>query len=129
MARLHDVLTAMVAALEATGAATSTALGIEPNITGSDYPLIRVVPGKATPRKGSGARSLAVLVYFGGKLHDYDGLDSIYAQMAAMEESIVSALRSGSGWQASHIETLFDEDRLPAYKMAAARFDVVFTPA
>lgn len=129
MARVHDVLTAMVAALDATGAATSTALGIEPNITGSDYPLIRVVPVKATPRKGSGARSMDVLVYFGGKLHDYDGMGAIYAQMTAMEESIVSALRSGSGWQASHIETLFDEDRLPAYKMAAARFDVVFTPA
>ena len=128
MARLHDVLTAMVTALEATGAATSTAMGIEPNITGSDYPLIRVVPVKAAQRKGSGARSMEVLVYFGGKIHDYQGLSAVYAQMADMETAIVQALSSGQGWNATHIETLFDEDRLPAYKMAAARFEVLFAP-
>lgn len=128
MARLHDVLTEMVAALSACGVVENVALGVEPNITGNDFPLIRVVPVKVAPRKGSGTRSMEATVYFGDKLAAYKGAGTIYGQMATMEDAIITALRSGAGWKADHIETLFDDDCIPGVKLAAARFDVVIAP-
>lgn len=128
MARVADVLTSITTALAGTGIATSTKLGIEPTIVSSDYPLIRVVPVKVQPARKGSPRCMEIMVYFGDKLHDYDGLAAIYDKLCSMEEAIVAAISSGQGWKANHTETVFDEDRLPAYKMAMARFDVVVTP-
>ena len=128
MARVYDVLMMLTTALEKAGIAQTTALGIESTIVSSSYPLIRVVPAKVMPSKKGSPRELAVMVYFGDKIHEFDGLGAVYARLCEMEEAIVAAISSGQGWKANHVETVFDEDRLPAYKMAMSRFDVVVTP-
>ena len=128
MSRVYDVMMMLTTALEKAGIAQTTALGIESTIVSSSYPLIRVVPAKVMPAKKGSPREMSVMVYFGDKLHEFDGLGTVYARLCEMEEEIVAAISSGQGWKAVHVETVFDEDRLPAYKMAMARFDVVVTP-
>ena len=128
MARVYDVMMMLTTALDQAGIAQTTALGLESTIVSSSYPLIRVVPAKVMPSKKGSPREMSVMVYFGDKLHEFDGLGTVYARLCEMEEAIVAAISSGQGWKAVHVETVFDEDRLPAYKMAMSSFDVVVTP-
>lgn len=124
MSRLNDVLVSMVGALAGVGGAKTVRLGLEANVTPDDYPIVRLVPTRAAPLANHPHRKVEVLVYFGDRLLDFDGLAAVYARLLDLEEQIVAVVGSGAGWKAVHVDTVFDEDRLPAYKIAAARFDV-----
>ena len=114
----------------------SCGIGLEANITPADYPLIRIVPTRLTPEDDVGDRAkLEVTVYFGDALLEVsDGLETVYAGLFALEEAIRQAMlfaakraawEAGEQFTARFVDTLFDEDRLPHYKMMASRFEVV----
>ena len=114
----------------------SCKIGLEANITPSDYPLIRIVPTRLTPEDEVGHdATLDVTVYFGDALlESSDGLETVYAGLFTLEAAIREAILftakrtawlAGNTMTARYVDTLFDEDRLPHYKMMASRFAVV----
>lgn len=131
-----EILTQIKETLAAIPGIASCQIGLEANITPSDYPLIRIVPTRLTPDDDVGDRAtLEVTVYFGDALlESSDGLETVYAGLftreAAIREAILftakrTAWLAGTTMTARYVDTLFDEDRLPHYKMMASRFTVV----
>jgi hypothetical protein len=130
-----DLLTQLKTTLAAVPGVASCQIGLEANITPADYPLIRIVPTRLRPHDDVGDRVLLELtVYFGDALLEAaDGLETVYAGLLAREEVIRQAVLFGAAraaWAegqrmtARAVDTLFDEDRLPHYKMMASRFEV-----
>lgn len=114
----------------------SCQIGLEANITPSDYPLIRIVPTRMTPEDEVGhSATLEVTVYFGDALlESANGLETVYAGLFVLESLIREAILFtakreawlvGNRMTARFVDTLFDEDRLPHYKLMASRFEVV----
>lgn len=97
-------------------------IGLEPNITAADYPIIRIVPSLHRPSEKV-THDLQVIVYFGDLIHNVGpgDLEEQYAWLFEMEAQIKDASIS-SGVRCAWIETMADEDRLPGYKLFAALF-------
>ena len=130
------VLNALLIPLAAIPGVTSCKVGLEANLTPDDYPIIRLVPSSLTPQTpGNGQRLLAFTVYFGAQLlAATDGLPAVYAELFRLDAAIRQALlvtaiatsrASGGSLQVTYRDTVCDEDRLPHYKLMAARFEVV----
>ena len=132
------VLNTLLVPLTAIVGIMSCKVGLEANLTPDDYPIIRIVPATLTPNGGgnvNGSRTLAITVYFGAQLLEAtDGLPAVYAELFRLDAAIREALlvtaiatsrASGGSLQVTYRDTVCDEDRLPHYKLMAARFDVV----
>ena len=130
-----EILTQIKATLATVPDIASCRIGLEANITPDDYPLIRIVPTRMTPKDELGDRAKVELtVYFGDALlESADGLETVYAGLFALEAQIREAVlftAKRAAWEAGQvltarfIDVLFDEDRLPHYKMMASRFEV-----
>lgn len=116
-------------ALAALGEVASCRIGIENGISPNDYPLVRLVPSRFTPGKPFGNRTCEVLVYFGAKIANSEGLEEVYRGLFALEKVILDTLRPLG---ARYIETVTDEDRLDTYKLMFARVEMTVantTPA
>ncbi len=132
------VLNALLIPLAAIPGVNTCRVGLEANLTPDDYPIIRLVPSSLAP-DGSGnvhgPRTLSLTMCFGAQLLEAtDGLSAVYAELfrldAAIREALlVTAIRDGLAvgvWrQITYRDTVMDEDRLPHYKIMAARFEVV----
>jgi hypothetical protein len=126
------VLNALLIPLTAIDGVTTCRIGLEANLTPNDYPLIRLVPSTLT---GDDPRTLNLMVYFGSqRLEATDGLSAVYAELFRLDTAIREALlitavaanrEQGGSLKITYRETVCDEDRLPHYKLMAARFDVV----
>lgn len=99
----------------------SCKIGIEPNISPDDYPLIRIVPSRITPGRPYNNRTADCLIYFGVDLALSEGLESVYTGLFALETSILGVVKAQGG---RYIETVTDEDRLDAYKLMTVRVEV-----
>lgn len=99
----------------------SCKIGIEPNISPVDYPLIRIVPSRITPGRPYGNRTVEALVYFGMDTATSEGLEQVYADLWELERAILDVLHAAGG---RYIETLTDEDRLDAYKLMTIRCEI-----
>ena len=103
----------------------SCRIGREPEITPDSYPLIRLVPTRST-YLDEGTVRFEVLVYFGLPIFDFEGgLEAVYSALWDLEEKIRALFRSGGGWGVRHVDTVNDEDAIDAYKLFAARFEVI----
>ena len=131
-----EILTQIKETLAAIPDIASCKIGLEANITPTDYPLIRLVPTRLTPEDEVGHdAALEVTVYFGDALlESSDGLETVYAGLFTLEAAIREAVLftakrtawlAGNTMTGRYVDTLFDEDRLPHYKMMASRFEVV----
>lgn len=102
-------------------------IGIENAISPDDYPIIRVVPSKASHGTTITRKKLDVLIYFGLPISESEegGLEAVYAALCSMEDEIILALESSADFTAVWQDTVTDEDRLEAYKLFASRFTVV----
>lgn len=130
-----EILTQLKTTLATLPGIASCKIGLEANITPSDYKLIRLVPTRLTPKDEVGDQAvLAVTVYFGDSLlESADGLETVYAGLFTLEAAIREAVlftvardawQAGSRITARFIDTITDEDRLPHYKLMASRFEV-----
>jgi hypothetical protein len=108
-------------------------IGLEAAITADDYPLIRIVPTRLQPPgQNSLDRGMELLIYFGAPvLEASDGLEAVYEELMDMEGAIYEAMQfgliqsaGGAFLRVQYIDTITDEDRLPLYKLFAARFIV-----
>lgn len=130
-----ELLTQIKETLAVLPGIASCQIGLEANITPSDYPLIRIVPTRMRPNDDIGDRALLELtVYFGDALlESADGLETVYEGLFELEElirqavlfgAVKAAWDAGSRMQVRYVDTLFDEDRLVHYKVMASRFEV-----
>jgi len=136
---MHDpmtVLNTLLIPLAAITGVKTCKVGLEANLTPDDYPIIRLVPNSLTPRiPGNGLRLMALTVYCGAQLLEAkDGLAAVYAELFRLDAAIREALlvtaiatnrTAGGSLQIAYRDTVMDEDRLPHYKLIAARFEVV----
>lgn len=131
-----EILTQIKETLATIPSIASCKIGLEANITPSDYPLIRIVPTRLTPEDEVGnSATLEVTVYFGDALlESSDGLETVYAGLFTLEAAIREAILftakrtawlAGNTMTARYVDTLLDSDQLPHYKIMASRFEVV----
>jgi hypothetical protein len=99
----------------------SCKVGLEGNISPADYPLIRIVPTRLTPGRPYTGRVCEVMIYFGARLSESEGLESVYDALFDLEAAILEVLRSEGG---IYRETLTDEDRLEPYKIMSVRAEI-----
>lgn len=114
-------LTALRDSLQAVPGVVSSKIGLETNISPSDYPLIRLVPTRITPGKQYGNRTAETLIYFGSSLTNSEGLEAVYTELFNIEASILWVLQEAG---VKYVETITDEDRLDAYKLMTVRCEV-----
>lgn len=120
-----EILTALREALATIPGVKTCRVGLEPNITPEDYPLIRIVPSRVTTTPNPIESRLELLVYFGLATYEStDGLESVYAELLDLDAKIRSAMRrAGAGFGVRLLETICDEDRLEHYKLFASRYE------
>lgn len=124
----HDVLVSVRDALAAVDGVKTCKIGMEAGITPADYPLVRIVPSVLKDGVPRGVvRECEALIYFGLPIHEFqDGLEAVYQQMFAMEQTLLAAARSATNVAAVVlIETILDEDKVDAYKLFALRVKIV----
>jgi len=102
-------------------------IGIEPNMTGRDYPAVRIVAG--VNKRGEYLYENAIFtVYFGENLHDKIGIEEIYNRLYTYESEIrdkLDTFQPAVGGLCKWVDTISDEDRLQGFKILASRFEVV----
>ncbi len=98
---------------------TSVEIGIEPNLSPSQYPMIRIVPIRSeTSDRFYGAEKTLIDIYIGTHQNKADGLEANYAQLNAWEQEIKHRIATNTNppfiqWKT----TQHDEDRLPGVKV------------
>ena len=131
----YAVLAHLKATLAILPGVVSCKIGLEANVTATDYPLIRIVPTRMMPQDaGAARRRIQVTIYFGAKLlESLDGLEAVYEALLTLEGQIrdavlltaVQAARAQrEHLRAEYLDTITDEDRLKHYKLMACRFEV-----
>lgn len=108
-------------ALAALECVASCAIGMEAAISPDHYPLVRLVPARFTPGRPVGYRTCELMVYFGAKLANSQGLEEVYRGLFEMEKAIIDTLRPLG---ARYVETVTDEDRLDTYKLMFIRCEL-----
>lgn len=113
-----DTLEAARDSLKTITGVASCKIGLEPNISPADYPLIRLVPSRLTPGKPYGGRTVETLIYFGAQTAKSEGLETVYSDLFDLEAAILAKVKALGG---RYFETITDEDRLDAYKLMTIR--------
>ncbi len=123
MKNVEDILAELVTRLSAVTGCNTCKIGLEPNMTPDDYPIIRLVPSRLEPIEAN-RRKVSVMVYYGSPIHAFDGMDALYTALLAMEREIVGLMIAGDGYRIKHAYTITDEDRLSTYKLFMSLFEV-----
>jgi hypothetical protein len=98
----------------------SCRIGMEATITPEDYPMVRIVPSRLENGSALAERRCEALIYFGKPIHEFEaGLEALYGEMFEMEAALTNAAVYDSGVYVTYVETILDEDRNDAYKLAA----------
>lgn len=122
---MYPALVTLRDALAALPGVGTCRIGLEANMTPADYPMVRIVPSVARYGQTMQLRQCEVLIYFGSAVHEFDGgLEAQYEQLFEMEAAIMAAARALPSLIFAYQETIFDEDRVDAYKLMAIRATV-----
>lgn len=125
----YQILAGMRDACSTIPGLTTCRIGIEMPIVPESYPMLRIVLSETRDsEQGNPFKPLmGVLVYYGEFVRPLDegGIDAQYEWLLAMEAAIKTAIIPvGRGWKAHWVETVWDEDRIPGFKLFASRFEV-----
>jgi hypothetical protein len=103
-------------------------IGIETPIVPDAYPILRVVLSEMQELDDTapGRTMMSLIVYYGESVRPLSegGLESQHEWLLDMEALIKRAIVPGQGWRARWVETVWDEDRVPGFKLFASRFEV-----
>jgi hypothetical protein len=122
---IYDVLTTIQSRCEALDNVTTCKIGLEPNLTAADYPIVRIVPSVLRNNTACAWRVDAeVIIYYGELSYAFNdgGIEAQYEWLLAMDVTIRNIIEVGDGWRAKWLDTVLDEDRLPGYKIFASRY-------
>lgn len=127
MTKAMDLLNLVKARLDGIEDVKTCQIGIEPDISPADYPIIRIVPAKAarTDQPLCSRRNYDLLVYFAAALDAFDGMSVVYDALFEIEHEIITRMESGDGFRLRYVETIADEDRLPTFKVFVSRFEAI----
>ena len=96
-------------------------IGIEPNLSPEDYPMVRIVPERLTPNAPYNNRTVETGIYFGCAVSNSEGMETVYDHLFYLEGEIIAAVKRIGG---KYFETITDEDRLDTYKLMFIRADL-----
>ncbi len=108
-------------------------IGIEPNISPSDYPIIRIVVNRNTIADDfdKWANDIYFSVYFGAKIDEKKGLESIYEYLYTLEATIKERLHNhqikgelNSDCLIRFENTQSDNDTLKNFKILVSEFKI-----
>lgn len=136
-----DLMTYLRDALALVEGVASCKVGIEPNMTPADYPMVRIVPLRvvfAGPRQAvQQVRALEVMVHFGVAQHEFEGgpdatdggTEALWRALFDMEARLIAALPTTGPYLAQWQDTMTDEvmppeERNPAFKLMAMTVQV-----
>lgn len=122
------VLESIRDAMKAVAGVKTCKIGNEADITPADYPLVRIVPTKLTDGVPRGAaRECECWIYLGLPVHEFtEGLEAVYEKLFEFEQLLLAAARKADGvGSIVYFETVFDEDKIEAFKMLAMRVKIV----
>lgn len=122
---MYQLLDALRDALAQIETVKTCRIGLEPNITPDDYPIVRIVPARVIPGATPIERRLELWVYYGVPIHESaSGIESVYEGLLDLDAEVRRVMRTaGSGFGVRFIETITDEDRLEHFKLFASRFE------
>ncbi len=124
MAKINDILGTLRTRLADVPGTNTCKIGLEPNMTPDDYPIIRLVPSRIKRGDPGHRRVVDLMVYYGSPVQQFDGMDALYDELLRLEEEIVGRMKQGDGYRIKHLDTITDEDRLSTYKLFMSRFEV-----
>lgn len=102
----------------------SCKVGLESGISPAQYPLIRVVPVRATPGRPYNQRTVEALVYFAAQIAQSQGLETVLAGLFDMEKAILD-IGKAQGWR--YLETIAAPNPFEApqaYQVMGIRFEL-----
>lgn len=124
---MSAVMTMLETARDAFAALPNVAsckIGLEANISPTDYPLVRIVPTRMTPGRPYSQRTVECQVYVGwNTLEAESGLEAVYEDLLTLEAAVRDEIAQTLGGR--YIETITDEDRLETYKLMAIRCELI----
>lgn len=116
----YTLLTELRDALAAVAGVATCKIGLEANMTPSDYPMVRLVPSRLANGDVRGRRAIELLIYFGQPIHEFTGgMEAEWQSLLTMEAALLAVLQQTG--TAIYQETILDEDRVDAYKLLAIR--------
>jgi len=118
---VYSVLDTLCGEIEQIDFVRTVKIGIEPNLSPEDYPMVRVVPQRLTPSAPYNQRLIEVGIYFGANTLSSDGMEKVYDDLFYLEEEIIKVVKALGG---KYFETITDEDRLDTYKLMYIRADM-----
>lgn len=103
-------------------------IGIEPNISPSDYPIIRIVINRNTLSNTNGwENDIYFSVYFGAKIDDIKGIENIYKYLYTLENEIKKRLHNAQLKNSCLIRfenTQSDNDTLKNFKILCSEYKI-----
>jgi hypothetical protein len=132
---VNNLLDIVVDSLKTIDGVQSCKIGLEVGMTANDYPMIRVVPTRIISADNNpGRRTVSVIIYVGVKIFEGpESLAKLYAELLDFESAVrakvmfemVSDIRKqGFFIKTEYVETIFDEDRVPLFKLIAIKLNV-----
>ena len=123
MPSAYPILDTLKTALAGVAGVATCKIGLEANMSPTDYPMVRIVPSRISDGTSLARRKIECLVYFGQPIHELSsGLEALYASLMSMESALLTAAIQSTS--ARYIETVLDEDRVDAYKLMALRLEL-----
>lgn len=121
-----DALQKMVDDLRGVAGVASVKVGLEPTVQDVDnFPLIRIQVDSREPGEEISHRDAEISIYFGIMALDFDGTNllDITAAILEMEDQVIRIMEASyQKYTAQWLETVYDQDAFPDYKVAKARF-------
>lgn len=102
-------------------------IGIEPNLSPKDYPIIRIVPTVTKPDNVlANTEETPFDIYVGiADKTERDGLETVYEALEAYQNEIIKRLHLSNEATFFWRQTRQDEDRLANVKVIAIRVDAI----
>lgn len=128
----YDTLKEVKKLLESVKNVKTLKIGIEPNISPSDYPIIRIVSTRNELNNDDlWSYDIYFNVYFGAKLDEKIGLEKIYQALYTMEKDIKEALhnvqipKGDENGLIRFVDTQSDNDELKNFKILCSGFKII----
>lgn len=102
-------------------------IGFETPVLPDAYPLIRIVLSEIHEfdTNAPGRTEMTIIIYYGESVRPLNegGLEDQHEWLLDMSDKIRDAVIPGQGWRARWLDTVWDEDRIPGFKIFASRFE------
>ena len=118
----QEIVDKCLAVLRQMTCVKSHAIGFEPNIHAGDYPIARIVIDRET--RGLWCVTVAMTIYIGDSIPLHEGDKSREQEARGLAGRALDVLQEQPGWRVRYLDTVFDSDRMPGFKIGALRVEI-----